>query len=115
MLNPPTSLRMGWLVLLALLASPLVGDRPARGEEPSPQLKLELRLARKPPVAPQLVPDPRVAEEDTEHAIAEIQARERTEALVRETLRAPSRRPDLQYDVWSGIQARNISDALRRR
>lgn len=102
------------LLLLAVVAWLLVGGRLGASEEPFPQLKLELKLARKPHVV-HPVPDPRDIERATEQAIVEIQARERTEELIRETLRAPSRRPDLSYDVWSGIQARNVNNALRRR
>ena len=83
-------------------------------EEPSPQLQLELKVTRKRPEVP-VAPDPKVAEQDAEEAVAKLQARERTNELIRETLRAPSRRPDLSYDVWSGIQSRNVRDALRRR
>ncbi len=98
-----------------LLASILVGGAlPAGAQERSGELRLELKLARKPAVV-QPAPDPKIAEQDTEQAIAEVRARERSEGLVREMLRAPSRRPDLHYDVWSGIQARNVRDALRRR
>lgn len=102
------------LLLLAVVAWLLVGGRPGASEEPSPELRLELTLARKPHVL-HPVPDPRDIERAAEQAIAEIQARERTEELIRETLRAPSRRPDLSYDVWSGIQARNVNRALGRR
>ena len=102
-----------WLVLgsLAWVAASLA---PVWAEEPSPALKLELKVARKRPEVP-VAPDPKVAEQEAEKAVAELQARERSEELIRETLRAPSRRPDLHYDVWSGIQARSVSDALRRR
>jgi hypothetical protein len=105
----------GWVLLLAVLAWVPLGGPLAWGEQPSPELRLELKLARKPRGVEQPAPDPRIAEEDTEKALAEIQVRERTEELVRETLRLPSRRPDLSYDVWSGIQARNTTPALRRR
>ena len=103
----------GWLLLGTLVWMP-ASLQPASAQEASPQLKLELRVARKRPEVP-VAPDPKVAEQEAEKAIAEIQARERGEELAGEILRAPSRRPDLSYDVWSGIQARNVTDALRRR
>ena len=84
------------------------------GEEPSPQLKLELTLARKPPVIHPR-PDPKTAEQDAEQAIAEVETRKRDERLMRETAPAAPRRPDLHYDVLSGIQSRGLQDALRRR
>lgn len=102
-----------WVLLLAVLAWFQGADRPAWAEDPSTPLQLHLTLSRRPAfVHP--TPDPKIAEKDADEAIAEIKARERGEELSRETLR-PSRRPDLSYDVWSGIQSRNINDALRRR
>ena len=103
----------GWLLLGTLVWIP-ASLQPASAQQASPQLKLELQVARKRPEVP-VAPDPKVAEQAAERAVAEIQARERSEELIRETFRAPSRRPDLHYDVWSGIQARSVSDALRRR
>ncbi len=101
-------------LLLAAAAGVYAGNCPVWGQEPSPSVRMEVTLSRRPPRAPQL-PDPKVVERDTEEAVAAIKARERREEVMRETLRAPSRRPDLNYDVWSGIQSRNINDALRRR
>ncbi len=82
----------------------------AWGEDP----RLDLHLARKPAVV-HPVPAPKVAEEDAEQAIAEIKAREQHGELIRELTQSRPRRPDLDPDVISGIQSRNLSDALRRR
>ena len=104
-----------WEVLAVLAFCWLVAGGPRDlAQEPSPELKLELRLVRKPPVV-HPAPDPATAEEHVGAAIAEIEARERDERLMREVKPGPLRRPDLSYDVWSGIQARNINNALRRR
>lgn len=102
---------LGILTATAWLGA-AVGAGAAGG--PTGQPVLELTLTRRPTVV-QPAPDPRAVEQDTEAALAQIRARERSEALVREALGAPSRRPDLSYDVWSGIQARNVRDALRWR
>jgi hypothetical protein len=62
-----------------------------------------------------VAPDLKALERDAAQAIREMEAWERTEALIRETLRGPLRRPDLAYEVWSGIQSRNLGPALRQR
>jgi hypothetical protein len=104
-----------WLALALLLGWPSGGVPPAHAQEPSAPVRLELTLSRRPPAMVQPAPDPKLAEQDAEKAIAELKVRERSEALVRETLQVPSRRPHLDYDVRSGIQARNIREALRSR
>ena len=60
-------------------------------------------------------PDGKALEKDVDQAIAEITARKRDDDLVRELVLTPRRRPDLDYDVVTGIQMRNIENALRRR
>ncbi|MBI4610865.1 MAG: hypothetical protein HY726_17885 [Candidatus Rokubacteria bacterium] len=97
--------------VLALLVAALVV---ARAEEPSASLELELKP---PATAARILPLPatEAVRADTAQAISEIEAQERLDALVRETIRSPRRRPDLDYDVFSGIQSRGISNALRQR
>ena len=107
--------RMTWVLLLVALAWGQAADRPAWAQESSPAVRMDLTLSRRPPALPQQSPDPKVVEKDAGEAVAAIKARERSEEVIREMLRAPSRRPDLNYDVWSGIQSRNINDAVRRR
>ncbi len=102
-------------LLLAAAAGIHAGLWPVWAQEPAPSVRMEVTLSRRPPVPPQPPPDPKVVEKDAEEAIAAIKARERSEEVIRETLRAPSHRPDLNYDVWSGIQSRNLNNALRRR
>lgn len=102
-------------MLLAAVGWLPIEHHVARSEEPTSALRLELTLSPQPRVAPQQAPDPKIANQDVEKAMVQIRARERSEELARETLRAPSRPPHLRYDVGSGIQSRNINDALRRR
>lgn len=102
------------VLVLVVLASVQVADRPAWAEEHSPSRRLHLTLSRRPPVV-QPLPDPSVAEKDAERAIAEIKARERRDELIRQLTEGRFRRPDLDRDVIGGIQSRNLTDALRRR
>lgn len=60
-------------------------------------------------------PDPAVGQRDPEAALAELVGLQREERILGQSVPAPPRRPDLHYDVWSGIQARALADALRRR
>jgi hypothetical protein len=76
------------------------------GEAPS---HLELKREAKPPrpiVRPES--DRSQAVRDAASAAAEYEQRQRDEALAREQTRPAVRRPDLGYDVTSGIQQRNI-------
>jgi len=102
-------LMLSFVSVLLPVQAPIV-----RAEGPSESLQLELKLSRTRPLVHPL-PDPKIVEKDAKEAVAAIEERERSEKVIRETLRAPSRRPDLNYDIWSGIQSRNINGALRRR
>ncbi len=82
-------------------------------QQPSEPLQLELKVARKPRVVHPL-PDPRIVEKDTREVVTEIEARERRDEVIRELMERRLRRPDLDRDVISGIQARNLTDVLRR-
>ncbi len=107
--------RMTWVLLLVAFAWVQAADRPAWAQESSPAVRMDLTLSRRPPVPPQPLPDPMVVEKDALEAIAAIKARERSEELVRELMQSRLRRPDLDRDVWSGIESRNVNNALRRR
>lgn len=100
-----------WVLLLAAVAWAQGG--PVWAQEPS--VRLDLTLSRKKPPVVTPAPDPEVARKDAEQAVAELEARKRDEEVLRAAVPSPSRRPDLSYDVWSGIQSRNVRDALRRR
>ena len=92
-------------VLVAILAFPLT----AGAQETSPgrdALPLELRRAREPTLRRPIVHPAAVGE--AERAAAEYERTQRGEALMREPSRPAARRPDLGYDVYSGIQQRNI-------
>ncbi len=97
-------------VLVAILAFPLT----AGAQETSPgrdALPLELRRARETTPRPPIVhPAPQRDEAvgEAERAAAEYERTQRGEALMREPSRPAARRPDLGYDVYSGIQQRNI-------
>lgn len=106
--------QIGWLLLLAVAVCSPGGERPAAGGELLSRAPL-LAFSREPAPPEHPAPDPERAEKDAERAIAELESRARSEALIQETLRPPFRRPHLTYDVWSGIQARNIDNVLRRR
>jgi len=91
-------------VFLAVSASRAQEARP--GETSSP---LELTREAKPPrpiVRPES--DRSQAIRDAGQAAGEYEQRQRDEALVREQTRPALRRPDLGYDVTSGIQQRNL-------
>lgn len=102
------------IALLVACSFPLALASLASAQAPFAPVPLHLQLPRR-PLTVQPVPDPRTAEEDADAAVAEIQARERRDELVRQLLERPFRRPDLDRDVIGGIQSRNLTDALRRR
>ena len=77
---------------------------------------LEMRRGREPPARPRRTVYPRPpidqAVHDGERATAEYDRAQRAEELARQVTR-PAPRPDLGYDVTSGIQQRNIQGAPR--
>src|SRR2546426_9715078 len=97
-------------VLVAILAFPLTAgaQETSAGRDALP---LELRRARemmlrRPIVHPAPQRDEAVGE--AERAAAEYERTQRGGALMRESSRPATRRPDLGYDVSSGIQQRTI-------
>ena len=95
--------------MLALLAPAGV-----RAQAPSPtdtQFQME-RQQRRLIVRPGAPAD--VVERDVDAASAEVQKRERQEQIARDLRRSLPRRPDLDYDVKSGIQSQRLNDVLRR-
>lgn len=101
------------LVSLSAASALLLADMSAaRGEDSTGPLQLELELVRESPGVS--VPlDPETVRNDTETAISQIEAQKRVEVLIRDTFGSPGRRPDLTYDVFSGIQSRNLTNVLR--
>jgi len=55
-----------------------------------------------------------IVERDVQAATADVEQRRAQDETVRELRRASPRRPDLDYDVKSGIQSQRLNDALRR-
>ncbi len=106
--------RMALMTLLATFAVFPAWAPSVRAEEPSQPVRIDLKLSSRPPVV-HPAPDPEIAKKDAEQAVAEIEERERGQRLIRENILNPPRRPDLTYDVFSGIQSRRLNDALRRR
>ena len=103
------------LMVLRLVARALVALLPltaaaqdAQGQDPS---ALELRRARESsPRRPNVHPAPPLDEavREAERATAEYESAQRAAELLREQSSAAERRPDLSYDVTSGIQQRNL-------
>ena len=99
---------------LALLAVVLLTPAGVRAQAPSPtdtQFQME-RQQRRVIVRPGVPAD--VVERDVEAANAEVQTRERQEQLARDLRHPIPRRPDLDYDVTSGIQSQRLNGSLRR-
>ena len=78
-------------------------SRPAEG---SATLELKREAKPRPIVRPEA--DPGQATRDAASAAAEYGQKQRDEAVMREQTRPATRRPDLGYDVTSGIQQRNM-------
>jgi hypothetical protein len=104
------------LMVLRLIASALVVLLPltAAAQEPPDQdpSVLELRRARESaPRRPIVHPAPPLDEavREAERVTAEYESGRRAEGLLRaQQSSAANRRPDLDYDVTSGIQQRNL-------
>ncbi|HEX5815031.1 MAG TPA: hypothetical protein VF010_06860, partial [Methylomirabilota bacterium] len=60
-------------------------------------------------------PPAETVERDANAAAEEIEQQRRREETLRGVTRPVPRRPDLDYDVKSGIQSQRLNDALRRR
>ena len=100
--------------LLTALAALAVGTPAVRAEQPASPAELELRHARRLTVVHPGI-STETAATDAEQAIAQIEARARQDTLVRGSLPGFPRRPDLGYDVVSGIQQRTTGNAIRAR
>jgi hypothetical protein len=58
---------------------------------------------------------PAVVEHDAQSTAEQLEQRHRAEEAARKATRPAPRRPDLDYDVKSGIQSERLNDALRHR
>ncbi len=99
----------------AALSVVLFGLAVAAPASPADRFGLESQLSLKAMLMPPPPLDEKKLELDVDQAIAEIMARKRDEELIRELMRTPGRRPDLEHDVVQGIQGLNIDKALRRK
>ena len=103
------------LALTLAVAVALLVPQSVTGQAASPtetQLQVERRQRR---VIVRPTPPAEVVESDVQAAAAEVEQRRRQEETARELRRPLSRRPDLDYDVRSGIQSQRLNDALRQR
>lgn len=93
---------MAALVGLALLPSSVIAQQASSG--------MELRQPRRPSVVhPPVATDMETAVRDAEAARSEIAARTQAEYLMRDAVGFPRQRPDLGYDVTSGIQSQRAN------
>ena len=75
---------------------------------------MELRQPRRPTIVhPPVSKEQSIAAQDAEQLRSEIAARTQAKQLMREAVGFP-RRPDLGYDVTSGIQSRRTNGILPR-
>ncbi len=92
-------------LIVAALLLVAAGGTSAQSTAPAQGGSIELQYKQRTP-ALQKVP-PRKLEEDTAQALSELD-RQRTERMLRDSVPAPSRRPDLDRDVTQGIQSRGL-------
>lgn len=103
------------LALLLALAAALLTPHTARAQAASPtdtQLQID-RQQRRVIVRPS--PPAETIERDVQEAAVEAEQHRRQEQIARDLRRPLPRRPDLDYDIKSGIQSQRLNDALRRR
>ena len=100
------------ILLASLLGWPVLAL--AEGDTPQASPQSEAKPVPK-TLAPSTVPPAETLEKDVDQATGKIEQRGRDEQLIRETVKTPSRRPDLEHDVEQGIQSENIEKALKRK
>ena len=113
---------MRWIigVVLVLLAVPVVAAaQTAPAREPG-QLPVEIRRGETTPEAKvgRLIVRPpaqdAAALREAERAPGDLEQARRDERFIRSETRQLPRRPDLGYDVYGGIQQRNLQRSLSR-
>lgn len=100
--------------LTLVVAAALLVPESVMGQAAGPtetQLQMERRQRR---VIVRPSPPVETVERDVQAAAADAEQRQRQDETVRELQRPLPRRPDLDYDVKSGIQSQRLNDALRR-
>jgi hypothetical protein len=99
--------RVAFVAALAVMpASSSASAQESRPAEGSTSLELQRESKPRPIVRPET--DAGQATRDAASAAAEYEQRQRDEAVMRAQTRPAFRRPDLGYDVTSGIQQRNL-------
>ena len=84
-----------------------------RAQAPSPS-ETDLRLEREHRrIVVRPSPPAETVEHDAAEVTAEVEQHRRQQDLVRDLRRPLPRRPDLDYDVKSGIQSRRLHNAIR--
>ncbi len=94
---------------LAVSFGSMVGLAGAQAPATTPSTELRTTAKRSRPVVPP-PPSPELAAGDAEKAAAQL----RNEQALSEVTRASQDRPDLSYDVKSGLQSRSLNRALAR-
>jgi hypothetical protein len=99
------------LALIGIVAPTTVLAQAAASPGGETQLQQEMRHRRAivRPITP-----PEQAQQDVDRAAADIQQRDREQAVVRDLTRPPQRPPQADPDLKGGIQTRALNNALRR-
>lgn len=110
--------RLGVVVVSIVMTWAAASAQPAQAPQSGGTLEIKQseipgQTGHPPVVRP--APQPEAAISDAERAIEEREAAERREKILREITDPASRRPDLDYDVKSGIQQKAIEKSLRER
>lgn len=100
--------RIASAALLAVLALPLAST--AQDASPGGDTQLQMEMKRKRAIV-HPTPPRAIVEQDIESSEAVLQ--QRRDRIIREVTRPEPRRPDLDYSVTSGIQARNLQRVRR--
>ena len=95
-------------VLIALSVVLALSAVCAQESRPDGQTTLELQREAKPRPIVRPEADPGQATRDAASAASEYEQKQRDEAIMRAQTRPTFGRPDLGYDVTSGIQQRNL-------
>jgi hypothetical protein len=97
------------LVTAAVILPASLMAQPTSPTETELQMRRQQRRAIVRPT-----PSSDIVEHDVQAATADAAQRRAQDEAVRELRRPSPRRPDLDYDVKSGIQSQRLNDALRR-
>ena len=95
-------------VLIALSVVLALSPVCAQESRPDAQTTLELQREAKPRPIVRPEADPGQATRDAASAASEYEQKQRDQAIMRAQTRPTLGRPDLGYDVTSGIQQRNL-------